>query len=316
MTDKCPLILTSADSKFAMPCAVMLRSVADNLTWTNEVRAVILDCGLTRSDRNMIAASLRGAPLSIEYRALRRELLAGLRVDRHVSAATYARLLAVEEFREHNTRCIYLDSDMIVLRDIGELWALDLKGHVLGAVQDPLAGLAGAREGLAHRDYWEIDPACRCFNAGLLVIDVDAWCSREVGRRALEIVRSRPDKIRWWDQDALNILMRGDFLEIDPAWNVQPHAFMRPLADVAVWAPETIARCIASPRAIHYAGPVKPWSQSGLVWGGDRFMTYLYRTAWRRRVPNAPWAAPHVPLRKRLVRLRGRVGSWFASRDG
>ncbi len=49
-----PLIVTVVDSRFAMPCAVMLHSMADNIAWTREAKAVVLDCGLAPSDQSMI----------------------------------------------------------------------------------------------------------------------------------------------------------------------------------------------------------------------------------------------------------------------
>jgi lipopolysaccharide biosynthesis glycosyltransferase len=304
-----PILITSADSAFAMPCAVMLRSVADNLTWTPYAHAIVVDVGLTASDRHGIRKSLRGTPLNVEFLVLEPELLDGLKVDLHVSKATYARLHAIDLLTGRCERAIYVDSDFVVLRDIGELWELPLQGNAIAAVQDSLAGLAGADMGLMHREYWKIPDECPCFNAGLMVIDVNRWITERIGLRALDLIVQHPEKIRWWDQDALNILTAGKFLQIDPVWNVQPHAFMRPIADKSTWTLETISRCISQPRAIHFAGGRKPWAGNGIVWGGDYFMRYLYRTAWRNRVPNAPWLKPKFGLGVQIRRLAKRIGA-------
>lgn len=311
-----PVLVTSADSNFAMPCAVMLRSVADNLTWTPYARAVVMDVGLTPSDRHKIRKSLRGTPLAVEFLALDPNLLDGLKVDLHVSKATYARLFAVDILQARFDRLIYLDSDFVVLRDIGELWEMPLQGHPIAAVQDALAGLAGATMGMLHNDFWEIPDECPCFNAGLMVIDVNCWIAERAGQKALALIRDNPDKIRWWDQDALNITFAGNFLQIDPVWNVQPHAFMRPTADHAVWSLEIISRCKAAPRAIHFAGAVKPWQDNGLAWGAEHFMRYLYRTAWRDLIPNAPWRTPRISLGRQVRRTIKRIQVQWKERRG
>ena len=94
-----PVVITSADAGFAMPCAVMLRSVADNLTWTHEVRAVVLDVGLTARDRRNIRASLRFTRVRVDFFELEQKALEEVKVDGHVSRATYARLVGIDLLR-------------------------------------------------------------------------------------------------------------------------------------------------------------------------------------------------------------------------
>lgn len=305
-----PVLLTSADSAFSMPCAVMLRSVADNLSWTPAVHAVVMDVGLTARDRRRIRSSVRWTPLSVEFLELSTEALAGLKVDGHVSKAAYARLVALDMLKDRFAKCIYIDADFVVLRDIGELWEIDLKGFALAAVRDFLADCAGSTHGLIDPGYWGIQAQCPYFNSGLLIIDVLRWRAEQMSSRAIELIRKHPNKIRWWDQDALNILIQGQFLQIGLAWNIHPQAFTWPRVSDLALLPEDIHRCMEAPRAIHFAGPMKPWRNNEEIWGTNHFMRYLYRTAWRDRVPNAPWRKSKIGLGLWVRRLAQRIQVW------
>ena len=75
----------------------------------------------------------------------------------------------------------------MVLRDIGELWELSLDGFPVAAVQDPLVGGAGGKHGLLNCARWGIPPTCACFNAGVLVIDLERWCGEKTGAMALDV---------------------------------------------------------------------------------------------------------------------------------
>ena len=57
-------------------------------------------------------------------------------VDKHLTKDTYLRFLAPEILPDGVSRVIYLDSDLVVLDDIGGLWDIDLAGNPLGAAPD------------------------------------------------------------------------------------------------------------------------------------------------------------------------------------
>ena len=310
-----PVLLTSADSNFALPCAVMLRSVADNLVWTPRVRAIIADVGLTAYDRRRIRSSVLGTALSVEFMELPAEAFAGLKVDGHISRGTYARLVALDRLKDRTDKCIYIDADFVVLKDIGELWELDLGDQPVAAVRDLLAPVSGSKAGLKNPGLWGIPEDCPYFNSGMLVVNVLRWMGDGIGVRSLEVIRQHPGEIRWWDQDAINIVAYGRIMEVDPVWNVHAQALTAPRAADLQLSPEIIDRCMSRPRAIHFAGPTKPWQDKGLVLGADYFMRYLYRTAWKNRVPNAPWLKPKISPGLRLRQLAKRIqAQWKAWR--
>ena len=132
-------------------------------------------------------------------------------------------------------RLLLIDSDMIVNGSLRPLFERDMDGHPLAAVHDP--GKSS--------DY---------FNAGLMLIDVDAFNARDLGRAAMRRLAAYPERPTFLDQDALNNVIAGDWLRLDRSWNffyaADPVKFEREDYDQA--------------RIAHFAGP-KPWEDFGVT---------------------------------------------------
>lgn len=108
-------------------------------------------------------------------------------------------------------RMLLLDSDMIINASLRPLFEIDLEGHPMAAVKDMLV------ESELHARGRRYDPDY--FNTGLLLIDIDMWNSRDIGDRAMRRLAAYPEKPEWPDQDALNDIIRGDWLRLDRRWN-------------------------------------------------------------------------------------------------
>ena len=81
-------------------------------------------------------------------------------------------------------RVLYLDCDTVVVQSIGNLWNLDLKGHVAGAVMEPTIYQVVKQEiGLKEQDPY--------FNSGVLLIDLERWRADGVEKRLLDFYGSK-----------------------------------------------------------------------------------------------------------------------------
>jgi lipopolysaccharide biosynthesis glycosyltransferase len=93
----------------------------------------ILSIGLNADDERRVRSS--ADPLDLRFVPVSNDLLPELRKNRHVSRATYGRLLGVDRLPSDVTRAVYLDSDLVVLDDLGPLFSMDLDGAAIGAAQ-------------------------------------------------------------------------------------------------------------------------------------------------------------------------------------
>jgi len=282
-------LVTSSDDAFALPVTVMLRSIVDHLGGVEAVDIFVLDCGLSSGSRRKMLRSISGGWAHIQFIPVKMDSLTGFRVDGHISAATYARLLLEKHLPDSLERVIYLDGDMLFLADIKKLMEIDLKGHPVAAVQDPVAGIVGQSAQMMHWGGWDVPDGTQVFNAGLMVIDLCRWRKESIFEQAIQVARKYPDRMKFWDQCALNYVIRGDFEPLDPAWNVLPFLNYLPHSKDVIYSREIMDRCIDHPKGIHFGGTWRPWKGPGRHWKEVEFYRYLYRTAWRNEVYCAPW---------------------------
>lgn len=284
-----PVFVTSTDDNFALPATVMMRSVVDHLSGTQSADFFVLDCGMTDRSRSKMRRSIPGAWGRLHFVPIDEKALSGFRVDEHIPAAAYARLLMGKYLPSTVERVLYLDGDLVALTDVQPLWSTDLKGYPMAAVQDPAAGLVGQSAQMMHWEGWDIPVGTPIFNSGLMVIDLVRWRKERLFARAMQVAREHDDRMRWHDQDALNYVIRGEFEMLDPAWNLMTHLYYPPHRDTVVYDQSIVERCIREPKILHFCCDYRPWKGPGRHWREAEFYRYLYRTAWRNDVYCAPW---------------------------
>ena len=120
-----------------------------------------------------------------------------LPVRAHYSLDTYSRLWLADFFPESVERVLYLDSDLIVVGDIQELWDSDLNGKLLAAASIP---------GSTKCEFLSIPESYGYFNAGVILTDLRQWRETRAIDELVAFVAANPDKLVDVDQDVLNPL--------------------------------------------------------------------------------------------------------------
>ena len=169
----------------------------------------------------------------------------------HISSATYARYFIPQFVAEG--RVLYLDSDLVVNRDLQPLFDIPLEGKLVAAVGD--AGGYG-------------------FNAGVLLIDNRAWKERELQEsfiketdRIMGLVQSGQMEDFNGDQTVLNHVLAQDWLPLDNIYNLQVGHDL--VAFYSGWNGHF--ELDQEPLIIHYTTFRKPWNSE---------VSYRYRQLW------------------------------------
>jgi lipopolysaccharide biosynthesis glycosyltransferase len=250
-------LVAAADRSYAVQLDVMLTSVRRHLPDRWRLSVVVMTTDLTSRDVGW-RARRPGDTLDCVTPPIDSVASLPLRPGDHVSLATYYRLFLADVIPADARRVVYLDSDLVVLHDVSELAHADLEGRTVGAVQSfstPYLRVAGPA--FAAVDCREDTPY---FNAGVLVIDAERWRSGRVKERALEFLAQRFEQIRFWDQDALNFALMGDWEQLDLRWNRTSdyHGYAgtghSDAFPVAAW------RSLATPYVAHFVSGYKPWT--------------------------------------------------------
>ena len=144
-------------------------------------------------------------------------------------------------------QALYLDCDIVVTRDLSEIFALDLGSHPLGAVRD----LGG-----------EVYFGEQIFNSGVLLINVNYWRENDIAGQLIEMTDNLHDKVTQDDQSILNMLFENRWMELPFAYNcITLHTTF------SDYEPEKGLY----PPVIHYLTERKPWKE---------YTQSIYREVW------------------------------------
>ncbi|MEP7365848.1 MAG: glycosyltransferase family 8 protein [Acidobacteriota bacterium] len=276
MANRDPIILAcAADSGYALPLAVMLRSVGAHLGAGRIAEAYVLDDGILPQDRERILASL---PANMRVHWCSPPALGGnLPLWGRMSITTYQKLTLGQWVPPDINRVLWLDCDMLVLADIDALWQTSVEGTVALAVQDQRVPLVSSRFGVGAWRELGLPRDAKHFNAGLLLIDLAAWRSLDVLSRSMAYLSDYGDRIYFWDQEALNAVLSGRWREIGASWNFHP-------------ALEHVHGIrIGEPGIVHFSGNLKPWRFAGANEHRVRYRSFLAQTAWAAEPLQREW---------------------------
>lgn len=190
----------------------------------------------------------------------------------HISRATYLRLLIGSILPEDIKKVIYFDCDMLVLKDVAELWAVSLNDHIIAACSD--TGIVFSRRDRENKEKLLALRPFRYFNAGLLIIDLEKWRKADIESRLAPFLEGQ--KFKHHDQDILNILFEGDWHQIPTKWNITPPVYL--LSPKIVFhkdARKEAVDALNHAANIHFSGTYKPWLLPAVKGVTDLYYGYL-----------------------------------------
>jgi lipopolysaccharide biosynthesis glycosyltransferase len=289
-----PVVVCAVDNNYAMPMAVMLRSMAENLRSYAHISVWILDGGISRRNRRRIQASVPEGVVEFHWIRPSPRELKGFPVSGHVSICAYFRLLMADILPTTIHKAIYLDVDILVLGDIGELWNMDPGEHSILAfaergriVSEPFA--------LSMYEELGLSPDAPYFNSGVLVVNLALWRRENLFREFTIFVDKYAKLLNFWDQDVLNGVLACSWGPLDKRWNYQVHHLWE--GDVSnLGQNQTVAS------VLHFASAIKPWSFRINHPARGLFLQWVDLTAWAGWRPESPlinWRAVKVAVKNK-----------------
>ena len=174
----------------------------------------------------------------------------------------YFRLFLPELFGGES-RCLYLDSDLVITRPLTDLYDTDMGGKCIAGVTDRLCLEEPQLRRL--KDDWGIG-AGYYINAGVVLMNLEAMRASGGDREALELAYHKP--FRYLDQDVLNQVFRGKVRLLPKAYNVFPDDRKADLAFLRRLLPEQEDlfpdQALTDPAIIQFIGRNKPWVSRGV----------------------------------------------------
>lgn len=242
MQHKSISIVLSSDNNYAPFVATTIASICDNTKSFCEF--YVLDGGISKENQEKIySLTAQFNNFSLEF--VKVDIESDLKTVqykndcKHVTVSTYNRFLIPKLF-QNLKKVLYLDIDIIALGDVKELYDIDLEDFSLGAVSEEKSNLRNAAERCIAL---QLDKNHHYFNAGVLLIDVQKWIREDTLSKLFKCEQDYRNKLKWADQDILNIVFNNHYKELDYKFNYMTDKF-------AVQS-EIILR--------HFNTDVKPW---------------------------------------------------------
>mgnify|MGYP003602463125 FL=1 len=290
-------IALASDNNYAPYLATtMLSALAHS---TQSIDFYILDLGISSENKvilNKISNNIKFIAVPIDdFNSLPKTIS-------YISSATYARLKIAEYILDCD-QIIYLDIDTLVCQDLLPLWQTSLNDNWLGACFDAYVEYEHPYYkqtiGLADQQYY--------FNAGILLIDLEKWRSRNIFEDATKWLEQHPD-ILYQDQDILNGLFAGKVKYLNTRYNFMPTQRNRMKAANKSKLNLVCYEKTAFPVAIfHYCGSNKAWQKEGMgSLNADVYLKIFYQhkhlfpESWHKKFHNPSLVEYLYSLIKRL----------------
>ena len=274
-------IFTAADGNYSLQAQVLAASLAR--TQVNNSQLIVLGNGWKSRDLSRLK-SLESERLSIEVRSVKDEEFKSVRLSRGFPIATAYNILAPKYLLAGFDRLLYVDADTFVRKDLTDLFAQPVDGGVgacldahIGWVSSPSMWRPWREEGLAASTPY--------LNTGVMLIDTREWNERRLTEQTLDYL-SRYE-LPCVDQDALNLVLRGDFTQLAPRYNAMPYHILRSFRYIDLVTPDSeIEEALTSPVILHFHRSFlgKPWERGCIHPARDTWRTLAneIRPGWRK----------------------------------
>jgi lipopolysaccharide biosynthesis glycosyltransferase len=281
-------VVLAADDRYALQLATAARSVIDQLTPARHLQLCVLDMGIEVGNRQRMEATFDDSRVDVVWVEDLAERVKHLpNTWTGITRATYGRLYIPEVLPDTVHRALYLDCDVIARRCVGDLFYSDMDGKAAIAVPDVQSPFVSSTSAVplwfdAGRAPGEFN-----FNAGVMLMDLDAWRAQGVTQATLEYLTDGRHHFAQ-DQEAINVVLAGRIGAMDPRWNQQAELFWKPYAVIQPYASDVISRLCEDPWIIHFSNRPKPWGFGYEHPFLDEWFVALDRTAFAGWRPSGP----------------------------
>ncbi|MBR4270714.1 MAG: glycosyltransferase family 8 protein [Clostridia bacterium] len=134
----------------------------------------------------------------------------------HFGIATYYRLFIQSLFPQYS-KVLYLDCDIVVLRDVAELYDIDLEGNIMGGAVEQFI-LNTPEYSFYTKNALGIDSS-KYVNAGILIMDLEQFRQNKIEQKFSYLIKHYNFELIDCDQAYLNFLCMGKVKILPAGWN-------------------------------------------------------------------------------------------------
>ena len=214
-------IFFAVDDEYIPFLAVALQSLIENSKKENYYLIKILYTNITEENQNKIK-KYEAENINIEFVCLSyyiNKVKDKLYTRDYYSKTTYFRLFIPDLYPQFD-KVLYLDSDIVILSDVADLYNEDMESNLLAAAPDDVVQTIEV-----FREYAEkvvgVATYKNYFNAGILLMNLDELRKFKFQEKFLYLLETVKFSVAQ-DQDYLNRLCKGRVKLLENTWDRMP----------------------------------------------------------------------------------------------
>ena len=216
-------IIVAVDNHYIILLAALIKSIEENNRSGLPIDLYVISEKVSRLNVNKLENSINKSMTSIFWYEMEDIITSDYKVPvdwttfpRNIHARLFIPLF-IPDFIEY---ILYLDVDMIVCRDIAELFEIEIGENIVGAVLDQhVHTFSNNWGGIKNYKQLGLTPNSKYFNTGLLMINCKAWREFGVTKKVIECIKHNKQYANFPDQYGLNVVLAERWKEFDPLWN-------------------------------------------------------------------------------------------------
>ena len=272
-------ICFSINDEYTQHCGCAIKSIIDNCSREFYIDFYLLVKELSSKNKESLQKIANTKNSSIKFILVKKEDFENLPIKTysHFSMENYFRI-KIPSILDSLDKVLYLDSDLIVLKDISKLWQTDIDNYYLAGCED----LISKSEKSRLAEYLELIEEYKYYNSGVLLINSKKWRDENVEARLYKYAEKYSDLIYIVDQDVLNGVINKDILYLDKSWNMQIN-----FDDIKYQESD-----YKNANIIHFVGGKKPWNS---------FEKSIFSKAYFKTLLKTPWKFDFINLHIKLL---------------
>lgn len=224
MSDPITLVMV-CDNHLAVMLAVLLKSIERTYEGNDIIDIYIVNDGLYKRNVKKINQTVSSDKIKIHWKTMKEAVPNDIQLPKDRSTlpiCAYIRVCAPYFLPREIKKAIYLDVDMVLMKDICHLWNIDIGNYVIGAAVDRADKVSTPWGGIPNYEALGIPAESNYFNSGLLIMNLEAWRAMGATQLVINAIRDNYEFVTFSDQYGLNVVFANNWFQLDSNWNRYP----------------------------------------------------------------------------------------------
>ena len=201
----------SFDRNYLTPFYVLITSIFENNINVKITFHCIVKNDVTIDEKSEIKEYIEKKDCKFEIYQVDEDLISKFVITGKWTPAVYYKMFFPILIDKSIEKLLYLDTDMLVIGNLKQLYDTDLGEFALGAVYDNYVKIQPDLGIINEFEY---------FNSGMLLYNIPIWKKLNLTEKAIDFLSKYPQKIKFVDQCALNAVTISNWKRLPEKFNL------------------------------------------------------------------------------------------------